>query len=163
MQLRTTALVLLAVSILATACGTDARRSPTQPTVFNSDAPISVRATSSPVSALAVNNPFCPSVAPFNVPLGIVVTSNGMSAIVVNSVRLRFTDTSGRSEAQVTLPGPVPIVQFGSALQQARDQTFGFVLGIGCATGRQGNVIIIVDGLDGFARPFTSQVLVAVR
>ena len=113
--------LLVVVAFLGASCGgTDAALNPTQPSPSASPLSVGVSTTSPIAVAERVRNPFCPSVAPFNVPLVVVVQPPGGVSVVVTAIRVQFFDTSGTGAPQVTLPGPVPTTQFGSALDNAR-------------------------------------------
>jgi hypothetical protein len=59
------------------------------------------------------------------VPLIVTVTPTGGLTIFVTSITTQFTDVSGVTMPQVTLPAPIPTTQFGTALDQAKNpQTF---------------------------------------
>ena len=161
-------LLVVAAFVGASCGGTDATLNPTQPTqptaVTSPLSSVAVSTTSSMAVAERVRNPFCPTVAPFNVPLVIVVQPNGVVGVVVTAIRVQFFDTSGAAAPQVTLPAPVPTTQFGTALENARSgQAFRVTLGIGCVTGRTGNVQILVETRDAQGRVGLSRATVGVR
>ena len=76
---------------------------------------------------------------------------------------MQFTDSFGVGMPQVTLPAPLPLAQFGTALDQARSQTFALGLGIGCGTSRHGRVRIVVEAADDRGRQMSDQISVDVR
>jgi hypothetical protein len=159
------ALVLIAVVCLTASCSDadeDARLVATQPSLVGTRL-VSVTPTSSTLVAQPVRNSFCPTVAPFIVSGGVVVTQNSAANVVITSMRLLFTDSLGRQASPVTLPSipvtlpaPGPTLQFGSA-------QIPFTLGIGCGTGTNGTLIIVVDTSDDRGRPDSHQVRVVVR
>ena len=157
-------LLVVAAFVGASCGGTDATLNPTQPTqptlVTSSLSSVAVSTTSSMAVAQRVPNPFCPTVAPFNVPFVIVVRPNGAVGVIVTAIRLQFFDTSGARAPEVTLPAPVPTTQFGTALENAR---FPVTLGIGCVTGRIGNVQILVETRDSQGRTGLSRATVSVH
>jgi hypothetical protein len=117
-----------------------------------------------------VSNAFCPKVAPFNVTLGVIVRAVGSSPVIITGVRFLFTDTSGRQAPQVTLPmppvtlpAPGPTIPIGSATDVGSTRTFSAILGIGCGTGTQGSVVVVVDTLDSEGRRAAEQVKVLVH
>ena len=153
--------ILLALAFFVSACsGSDSRSSPTQPTVFNGDSSMSVHAMSPTAVTEVVNNPICPTVTPFRIRFNVVVVSDGI--VIVDLIRMQFTDRFGVPGPQATLAPPVPTLQFGTALEQARSQTFPLVLGIGCGTSRQGTVLVIIDARDDRGRLVTGRVTVGV-
>ena len=161
-------LLVIAAFLGASCGGTDAALNLTHPTqsTQSSSNPLSLSvSTTSPIAvAQRVKNPFCPSVAPFNVPLVIVVQPNGAVGVVVTAIRVQFFDTSGTGMPQVTLPAPVPTTQFGTALENARSgQVFPVTFGIGCGTGRIGNVQILVEMRDSQGRTAMGRATVSVR
>jgi hypothetical protein len=158
--------LLVVVAFLGASCSrTDATGNLTQPTPASSPLSVDVKTTSPLAVAQRVNNPFCPSVAPFNVPLVVVVQPNGGEGVLVTSIRAQFFDTSGAAtRPQVTLPAPVPMTQFGTALENARSgQTFPLNVGIGCGTGHTGTVQILVETRDALGRIGSGRATVSVR
>lgn len=162
--------VLVAVALLTASCSdTDARQFATQPSQLRT-ASLIVSPTSTTTVALPVSNAFCPKVAPFNVTLGVIVRAVGSSPVIITGVRFLFTDTSGRQAPQVTLPmppvtlpAPGPTIPIGSATDVGSTRTFSAILGIGCGTGTQGSVVVVVDTLDSEGRPAAEQVKVLVH
>ncbi len=154
--------VLAAAALAAAACS---GRTPTNPTTFSSvPAHVSFSTASTTVSAVPVVNPQCPATAPFRVPIVVLVSPNGVASLAVTQIQLQFTDTSGVRMPAVTLAAPVPITQFGDALEASRDAfQFPVSLGIGCGVGRLGTVVIIVDARDGHGRHHTGRMGVNVR
>ena len=157
--------LLVVVAFLGASCGgTDATSNLTQPSSSSSPLSVAVSTTSPIVAAQRVNNPFCPSVSPFNVPIVVIVQPSGGVSVVVTAIRVQFFDTSGTGAPQVTLPGPVPTTQFGSALDNARSgQAFPLTVGIGCGTGQTGTVRIVVETRDSQGRTGMGQATVGVR
>ena len=164
------AVALVAAAFLAASCSdTDARSELTQPS-FVGGSFVAVTAASSTAFAQPANNPTCPSVAPFNVTFGIIVKANGSSNVIIHGIQFRFTDSSGLQTPQITLPmppvtfaAPIPTTQFGSALVQAGSgTTVPLTLPIGCGTGNQGTILIIVDTSDDLGRRLSQQVKVTV-
>jgi hypothetical protein len=162
---------LVTAALLGSSCSdTDARSELTQPS-FVGGSFVAVTAASSTTFAQPVSNPICPSIAPFTVAFGIIVRANGSSNVIIDSVQFRFTDSSGLQTPPVTLPmppvtiaAPNPTTQFGSALVQAGSATtVPLNLPIGCGTGNQGTILIIVDMSDDLGRRSSQQVKVTVR
>jgi hypothetical protein len=161
MQHRISLLVVAAFLSASCSSGPDASLNLTQPTQPSSPLSVGVSTTSAMAIAERVNNPFCPSVAPFKVPFVIVVQPDG---VIVTRIRLQFFDTSGAGMPQVTLPAPVPTTQFGTALTNARSgRFFPVTLGIGCGTGRTGNVQILVETRDAQGQIGSGRATVSVR
>ena len=105
----------------------------------------------------------CPALPPFAVPFNLVVTTGGVFPVTVTDITLRFTDTRGITAPPVTLPAPIPVIPFGSALTQAKSQNFPLLLPIGCGTGLTGTVIVIVGTQDAQGRFMSTQVTAPVR
>jgi hypothetical protein len=166
------AVALVAAAFLASSsCSdSDARSELTQPS-FVGGSFVVVTAASSTAFAQPANNPICPSIAPFNVGFSIVVRANGSSNVIIDGVQFQFTDSSGLQTPQITLPmppvtiaAPTPTTQFGSALVRAGSATtVPLNLPIGCGTGSQGTILIIVDTSDDLGRRSLQQVKVTVR
>lgn len=158
--------VLAAVALATSACSDSDMAAPTNPTSFSTSAQanVSFSTVSTTVSAVPVFNPSCPTVAPFRVPIFVLASPDGAPSLVVTQIQLQFTDTSGVQMPAVTLPAPVPITQFGDALEAARDALqFPVSLGIGCGVERFGTVVIIVEARDGHGRRHTGRMSVKVR
>jgi hypothetical protein len=163
------ALVLVVGALLASSCSnTDARSVPAQPS-FISASFATITTTSSTVTAQPVSNPSCPSITPFKVDGGIVVTPNGSSNVNIDDVRFRFTDTSGLQTPQITLPmlpvtiaAPNPVPPVGSATAGS-STTLPLTFGIGCGTGKQGTITLIVDMSDDRGRRGSQQLTMNVR
>jgi hypothetical protein len=162
MQLRTCTPLLILAGFLGTACSrTDARVGLTQPTQFNGDSSVSVRATSATALAEPVNNAICPMVAPFQVRFGVIVEPRGN--VTVNAIRLQFTDIFGVRMPQVTLAAPLPTVQIGTELVQTRGLTIPVNLGIGCGTRQRGTVRVTVETRDDHGREGSGMTTVSVN
>jgi hypothetical protein len=141
--------ILIAISILAAAC--DYPNTPTEPSTTTVQT-MGTGVTITAVSPTTVVRPGeflgCPGgFSPFTVQFGLVVQSDN-TTVLVSQFRVRFTDANGRSAQQVTLPAPVPTVQFGTALHQAR-QTFPLSFDLGCGFVRTGTAFVDVDGRGG--------------
>jgi hypothetical protein len=163
---RRLALGVLLCGALATACADRDPAAPTDPTPFHSSTTnqISVSSTATTVIAQPVSSFFCPTVSPFLVPMTVIVNPNGRSAVVITQIQLQFTDSTQRTQPTITLPGPVPITQYGDALAASRDAlTFPLSLGIGCGVGTIGTVVVVVNGHDGNGLPVTGRVSFNVR
>jgi hypothetical protein len=141
--------ILLVCSMLAAAC--EYPDTPTEPskTVVQT---MGTAVTITVVSPATVSRPGvflgCPGFSPFSVQFGLVVQTEN-TTLIVNQFRVRFTDVNGVSTQQITLPAPVPTVQFGTALDQARSQTFPLSFDPGCGFARRGTVFVTVDGRGG--------------
>jgi hypothetical protein len=157
--------VLAAVALAASACSDSDMAAPTNPTTFSpAQANVSFSTASTTVSAVPVFNTRCPATAPFRVPITVLVSPNGAPSLAVTQIQLQFTDTAGLQMPAVTLPAPVPITQFGDALEASRDAfQFPVSLGIGCGVGRLGTVVIVVDARDGHGRRHSGRMSVNVR
>jgi hypothetical protein len=130
-----------------------------------------VSTASSIVFARPVNHPSCPSIAPFKAEFGISVGATGSSQVAIDRVRVQFSDSFGIQAPPVTLPmppvtiaAPNPPGPSGFAMVPAGSfTTLPLSVGFGCGTGRQGNIIIIVDTSDPFGRVASQRVNVTVR
>jgi hypothetical protein len=155
-----------AATLLTVSCS-DVTMSPSSPSKvdsFGSPAGASFSALSDSAIALPVSQPRCPSVAPFDVPFVIVVRPNGVRGLRVTQLQLQFTDSTGARMPSVTLAAPVPITQFGTALEASRgDLRFPVRMGIGCGVERLGTIVVQVTTRDGNGRSGSGSVSVAVR
>lgn len=98
------------------------------------------------------------SCAAFTIPLSLTVQT-GATAITVTNVSAQFLGSTGVTMPQVTLPAPVPTVQFGSALVEAKSVgTIPFMLPIGCVVDRTGTVVVLVSTRDGHGHSNTTRV-----
>ena len=158
------ALVLVAGVLFTASCGgTGAGASLTDPSAIVAGSQVSFTAASATSVARRVNNAACPTVPPFVAPVDVIVRVDGSVVVFVTDVTLQFTDTFGAQMPSVTLPGPVPTVQFGTALDQARSpQTLPLTVGIGCATARTGTAAISIGARDQNGHRVTGRVTVAV-
>jgi hypothetical protein len=165
------AVALVAAVFLASSCSdSHAHSELTQPS-FVGGSFVAVTAASSTAFAQPANNPICPSIPPFKVGFGIIVSANGSSNVIIDGVRFGFTDSSGLQTPQITLPmppvtiaAPNPTAPFGSArVQPGSATTVPLTLAIGCGTGSQGTILIIVDTSDELGRRSSQQVKVTVR
>jgi hypothetical protein len=157
--------LLLGAAVASASCE---KKYPTDPISFGLD-PLGLTAVtfgvqSSTVFAQRVSNPRCPQVAPFNVPFVVVVNPNGTTGVVVSGFRVQFTDTSGNTAPQVTLPAPIPVIPIGSALSDARaDRFFSLSTGVGCGVGQTGTIVVVVDTQDDDGHKGTGKVQFNVR
>ena len=94
--------------------------------------------------------------AAFTIPLSLVV-QGGANAVAITSVTAQFLPNGGMPMPQVTLPAPVPTVQFGSALTDAK-QTIPLLLPVGCVVNRTGTVVVLVSTRDGHGHSNTTSV-----
>jgi hypothetical protein len=142
--------LLLGAAVASASCE---KKYPTEPITFGFD-PLGLTAVtfspqSSTVIAQPVSNPRCPQVAPFNVPFVVVMNPNGTTGVAVTGFHVQFTDSAGITAPQITLPAPVPVTPFGSALVDARaDRFFSLSTGVGCRGGQTGTIIVVVDTQD---------------
>jgi hypothetical protein len=155
--------MLLVAALFIASCSDSDRESMTQPTSFNTVPAVSLSATSAIAVAQRVPDFFCPVISPFSVPLVVIVQPTGAASLVVTEMRLQFVDTSGARMPQVTLPAPLPTTQFGTALADARAQSFPVTLGVGCGTGHTGSLSIFVDTRDERGHRGSGQTTVTVR
>lgn len=158
MMTRTLPLALVLATLFSTGCG---GHDPVSPTQFATSASPSLTVTPSPLAADATSLGLCSGTSSFLVPFHLIVRSD--VALVVTDVAMRFVDTRGVTQPQVTLPAPIPITQFGSALADAKAQDFAVSLPIGCGLGRSGTVTIVVGTRDHTGRTFSTQLTAAVR
>ena len=140
--------ILIALSALAAAC--DYPNTPTEPSqtvVQTMGTGITVSAT--PATTVVRPGEFlgCPGFSAFSVQFALVVQTDN-TTLIVNQFQVRFTDVNGTSTQQITLPAPVPTVQFGTALNQAR-QTFPLSFDVNCGFVRTGTVVVTVVGRGG--------------
>lgn len=106
----------------------------------------------------------CPTLAPFNARFLVSVFPHGIPNLRVRQVRIGFRDTSGASMPQVTVPAPLPSVEFGTDLENRRDRlTFPLNVGIGCHTGIKGTLSVWVHTEDDQGNENTGQLQVRVH
>jgi hypothetical protein len=157
--------LLVAAAVASASCE---KKYPTEPITFGYNplglTAVSFSAQSSTVFAQPVSNARCPQVAPFNVPFVVVMNPNGTSGVVVTGFQVRFTDTAGNTAPQITLPAPIPVTPFGSALADARgDKFFSLTTGIGCGVGQAGTIVVVVDTADDQGHKGSGRVQFNVR
>jgi hypothetical protein len=153
---------LLLTAVFATA---SCDQETTTPTTINFAPAAAVLVSSVPSALFAqTRNSFaCPAVTPFFAPMVIVVQPDGTPGFAVTQITLNFTDTSGQTLPQITLPAPVPTTQFGSALEQSRGLSFPVTLGLGCGVGRSGTLVVVVDTRDGMGHKSGGRMRVTVN
>jgi hypothetical protein len=96
--------------------------------------------------------------------ISLNVEAKGELALSLRQVQMTFTDTTGLTAPQVTLPAPVMTTQFGSTLVEARSQrTFPFTFPFGCNTRRTGTLVLVVVVRDEVGRETTAEMRVPVR
>lgn len=119
--------LLFAAALLVASCSAGPV-SPTRTPPLSASSASSVSITATALASRPASPPFgCPVATPFAVPLVVTVTPTGAVTVFVTSITTQFTDVSGVTMPQVTLPAPIPTTQFGTALEQAKNlQTFAF-------------------------------------
>ena len=139
----------------------DAKNNVAAPTTFHTSGASAVATDVSAnvtagVPVIAPNaDPLCGA---FTIPLSLTVTA-GTSSVAITSISAQFTDTRGIPMPQVTLPAPVPTVQFGSELMAAKSiRTIPLFLPIGCVVSPAGHVVVFVSTNDGHGHSNTTSV-----
>ena len=132
----------------------DAKNNVAAPTTFDV-AGVSAAVTAGAVIADSNASTTC---AAFTIPLSLTVQA-GATAVAVTNVSAQFLGSTGVTMPQVTLPAPVPTVQFGSALVGAKSvRTIPLMLPIGCVADRTGTVVVLVSTRDNQGRSNTTSV-----
>jgi len=152
-----TVLSALSTCVLSTffviACD-DTKNNVAAPTTFDV-AGVSAAVTAG--AAIVDSNAGTPCAA-FTIPLSVTIEA-GATAVAVTNVSAQFLGSTGISMPQVTLPAPVPTVQFGSALVEAKSaRTIPFMLPIGCVRDHTGTVVVLVSTRDGHGHSTTTTV-----
>lgn len=134
----------------------------TEPVTASLQAPkLSVTAAT---ASQSIGRPACPAVPPFTVSFGLSIHHAGDFNLFITQIRLQFVDRFGVRMPQVTLPGPVPTVEFGTMLVQARSgRTIPISFGVGCGTDRKGTVMVQVDTRDELGRTGSGQATAPVN
>jgi hypothetical protein len=155
--------VLLGAALLAASCNAGGPAAPTTSTQFVAASSVSISAKAlAPVKVASA--PDCPTVTPFIVPLVVTVMPTGTVFVVVTGITTQFTDFTGVQMPPVTLTAPVPITQFGTALDESRNpQTFSFNVGFGCGRTNGGTLAVTVSTRDSMGRNATATTTVAVN
>jgi hypothetical protein len=158
-------LALLVIAFLAAACsGTDVAVGSPGPSPVSTKSSVSFATTSPTAFSQIVSTPSCSTGVPFSVPVNLVVTVNGDVAVFITAISFAFTDMSGITTPQVTLPAPIPTAQFGTALVQARSsRTFPLTLPVGCWTDHKGTMVMQVSTRDELGSVSSGQVSVVVH
>jgi hypothetical protein len=153
--------LILAGVLIVTGCSSSHTIS--APTSFETSAFGSVTADPFVVAQQTGLAAACPATPPFTAAFNVVVVgSNGN--LVVTSIDFHFVDQSGIPMPPVTLPAPVPITQFGSALAEARpSQIFPLTVRFGCGTSARGTVFVNVGTSDTRGRQTVTHLSVDVR
>jgi len=166
--MRTTALLAFvgALSLSAVACSnSDSPVEPVAPSSPFGGTSAAITPDPSPMSPEFVSNWGCPSRPPLEARFHVTVQAGDNQRLRILGVRLRFQNVSGVQPAQITLPAPVPVIPFGSALVNARDRfMFPVNVGLGCGgIGRHGTIVILVDTRDDRGRDRSMETSVIVR
>lgn len=168
MQLFARATLLVAAALLLASCSDGDARLATQPSAIGT-ASVVVSATAADVVPDPEADPVCPPAAPSKLSFAVIVTAQGLDEVTITRVGARFTDTTGRQSAQVTLPmlpvtlpGAGPTAMFGVP-NAAFARTFPMTLELGCDIGTRGSVVVIVEGSDKRGRRVMEHVTIAVR
>ena len=144
---------LVLSTFFAIACD-DAKNNVAAPTTFDV-AGVSAAVTAGVAIPDSNAGMACPA---FTIPLSLTVQA-GATAVAVTSVSAQFLGSTGIAMPQVTLPAPVPTVQFGSALVEAKSvRTIPLLLPIGCIGDRTGTVVVLVSTRDGHGHSNTTSV-----
>jgi hypothetical protein len=160
---------LVLSAFLVTACDDDAKSNVpggrggaslvTAPTSFNV-AGVSANVTAG--SAIADPNAGGTCTA-LTIPLQLSVQA-GAAAVAITEVTARFITSASTSMPQVTLPAPVPTVQFGSGLIEAKSvRTIPLMLPIGCVVEPAGTVVVLVSTRDRHGNSNTTSVSTPVN
>jgi len=150
----------IGAALLLASCSSGDHAGPTNPTALVTGSSMSVRAQAI-APAQTTTSLACPVATPFVMPFFVTVTPAGTTTVVVTSITTRFNNSQGAPASQVTLPAPVPTVQFGTALDQARNAlNFSFDV---CRTLGPGTVIITVQTHDMNGRNGSASVAVPVQ
>jgi hypothetical protein len=144
--------------------GCDTEPGALDPTPLRSTVSSSVSVQPSMVAAESVRDPSCPTLPPFVGSLSINVHADDDAPLSLSRVQMTFTDTTGATAPQVTLPAPVLTRQFGSTLVEARSQrTFPFTFPFGCTTRRTGTLVVVIVVSDNHNREVTTEARLSVR
>jgi hypothetical protein len=103
----------------------------------------------------------CAVASPFLVPFMVNVAPVGSVTLVVTGISTQFTDSRGITAQQVTLPAPVPTVQYGTALDQARNAQH-FAVNV-CRPLGSGTVTVVVNAHDMTGRKTNGSVTVPMQ
>ena len=152
--------LLPGAALLLASCSSTGPSSPTQlefsgPVPGASSMMINAMATAPPRSALIG----CAVVTPFIMPVLVTVSPVGGISVVVTNITTQFTNNRGINAPAVTLPAPIPITQYGTALQQAKNQQFAFDV----CTATPGTVFLAIDARDATGRTMTGSATIAVQ
>lgn len=150
-------MVLAAILIsLSAACESHTSTMPTAVQVTQTGSGASAASISAAASVPVQHSVFsvCPVSPPFFATVPIVVTAGNVN-LFLTGISFEFTDRNGARAPQVTLPAPIPTVEFGSALVEARrSRNFPVDFRFGCGTLGAGTISMRVrtrdaNGVDG--------------
>lgn len=95
----------------------------------------------------------CPHSFPYRARVNLTIFADHDVSRSLLEVRMHFVDTFGIAAPAVTLPAPLLIRQFGTALVDARSsRTFPIDFDFGCGTDRRGTLTVHVRTRDGRGR-----------
>jgi hypothetical protein len=141
--------LLVALCVSAGCNGTEVDIRATGPSGFGVTAPF-IGVNPAVVSPQSVHDAFCPTLPPFLAGINLSIRVTGDVGVTLREVRMQFTDQTGITAPQVTLPAPVLTQQFGTTLVQGRsERTFPLAFRFGCGTARAGTIVMfVVTGAD---------------
>ena len=159
-----TASLAIATAVLAAAACDGSGRQVLNPTpLATAGASTSVSIQPSIIRTQPVHRPACPALPPFVGSLDVHVQAPA-SSLTLKRVQMTFIDSTRFAAPAVTLPAPIPTVQFGSTLIEARSRrTFRFTFPLGCNTGRTGTLVVFVVTSDREGREITTEARVPVQ
>lgn len=152
--------LVLGAALLLSACSSSDPANPTNPTALSTGSSMSItaRAIGPMPSTPSV---VCSTASPFLVPFMVSVAPVGSVTLVVTGISAQFIDSRGIAAQQVTLPAPVPTVQYGTALDQARNAQ-NFPVNV-CRALDPGKITVVVNAHDMVGRKTNGTVTVPVE
>jgi hypothetical protein len=159
----TASLAMVTAVVATVACDGSGRQVLNPTPLATAGAATHVNIQPSIIRAQPVHQPACPAVPPFVGSLDVHIQAADFP-LTLKRVRMTFIDSTRFAAPTVTLPAPIPTVQFGSTLIEARSRrTFPFTFPFGCDTGRTGTLVVFVVISDREGRETTTEVRVPVQ
>src|SRR5687767_7772500 len=148
------AITILAVSTLTAGCSDSTAPAvvtgPSAALQLSSSPNPFARVDPSPITAAPFRGIGCPHSFPYRAKVNLTIFANHDVSRTLHEVRMHFRDTAGITPPPITLPAPMLVRQFGTALVEARSsRTFPFDFDFGCGTDRRGTLTVHVRTRDG--------------
>jgi hypothetical protein len=146
------AMALTSAALVSTACDSETRRGPIQPTGISggmSTSAFDAAIRPTPLVRRSIDGGLCPFRQPFFVPLELLVENTSRSSVFLNHVGFQFIDSSGAAGPQIATNQPALERQFGHVgLPTQSSRVFPFSVEFGCGTLPHGKINVFIQTID---------------